>query len=48
MFQRFVFALLTLFLPLTQDATLTCCVNVREIFAFKRACWVTGGNILKN
>ena len=29
--------------PLTQDAKLICCVNVREIFAHKRACWVTGG-----
>ena len=28
--------------PLTQDAILICCVNVREIFADKRACWVTG------
>ena len=40
-------ALLTLFpvpppLPLIQNATLICCVNVREIFADKRACWVTG------
>ena len=41
-FQRF-FASLTLFPPLTQDATLICCVNVREIFADERACWVTGG-----
>ena len=28
---------------MTQNATLICCVNVREIFADKRACWVTGG-----
>ena len=37
------FALMTLFPPLTHDATLICCVNWREIFATKRACWVTGG-----
>ena len=35
--------------PLTQDATLVRCVNVQEIFADKRACWVTGvGDTLKN
>ena len=31
--------------PLTKDATLICCVNVREIFADKRACWVMGGGV---
>ena len=35
--------------PLTQDSTLMWCVNWREIFAYKRACWVTGvGSTLKN
>ena len=29
--------------PLTQNATLICCVIVREIFADKRAYWFTGG-----
>ena len=41
MFQRFCFV--DPIPHLTQDATLICCVNWREIFADKRACWAKGG-----